>query len=111
MNKRGQGLSTSAIILIILGVIILVILILGFTVGWNRFLPFIKSNNIDNVKSGCILACSTENSFDFCSTPREIKDGINAKFTATCYELATNTTYTARNYGIDGCSAVTCTTE
>lgn len=105
MDKKGQGLSTNAIILIILGVIVLVILILGFTIGWDRFLPFVKSNNVENIKTACSLACSTGNQFDFCSTQREVKDGINDKFTSTCNELS-GEQYTSRNYGIEACSGI-----
>ena len=48
-GKRGQGLSTSTIVLIILAVAVLVILILGFTIGWSSFLPFLKTNNVNNI--------------------------------------------------------------
>ena len=44
MNKRGQGLSTNAIILIVLGVVVLVVLIGGFTIGWGQMAPWIKTN-------------------------------------------------------------------
>ena len=87
-DKRGQGLSTNAIILIILGVIILVILIAGFTLGWNKLLPFISTNNIDTIKNSCSIACATESAFNYCSVEREVKDGTNDKFSETCYNLA-----------------------
>ena len=35
MEKRGQSMSTNTIILIILGVVVLVVLIMGFTQGWG----------------------------------------------------------------------------
>ena len=34
-NKKAQGLSTNAIILIVLGVIVLAVLVIGFTMGWD----------------------------------------------------------------------------
>ena len=107
-QKKGQGLSTNAIILIILGVIVLAILILGFTIGWSRFIPFLKTNNVDNVKTACDLACSTGAQYDFCSTQRDINDGVNPKFSTTCYNLATNTTLLDRGYGISnsGCPSL-----
>lgn len=106
-NRRGQALSTNTLILIILGVVILVVLILGFTIGWNRFLPFISSNNIDNIATSCTAACATQNTFSFCETPREVNDGINDKFTATCAELS-GEDYIERNYGIESCSTINC---
>ena len=102
-NKRGQGMSTSTIILLILGLIILVILVLGFTLGWNKIAPFINSNNIETIRNSCGAACSTGSVYDFCSIERDIKDGVNKKFTATCQELVTNVTFTARGYGLTPC--------
>jgi len=102
-SKRGQGLSTNAIILIILGVLVLAILILGFTLGWSTIVPFLSTNNIDNIKTSCSLACSTGSTYDFCSTVREVKDGVNDKFKASCFDLLTNEEYNTRNYGIEEC--------
>jgi hypothetical protein len=103
VNKRGQGLSTNAIILIILGIIVLVILILGFTIGWNRLLPFVQSNNVDNIKTTCSIACSTNNDFDFCSQNRTLKaDGLpGGEVTSNCNVFATDVAYDI--YGIDPC--------
>ena len=97
-----------AIILIILGIIVLVVLVLGFTIGWNRLLPFVSSNNIGNIQTTCSTACSTSNTYDYCTLPREINDGVNEKFTSTCYNL-TQSEFTSRNYGIQACSGITCT--
>jgi len=108
LNKKGQGLSTNAIILIILGIVILVVLILGFTIGWNKFLPFIQSgNNVQNIKTSCDTACATSSKFDFCETPRIVKDGVNDEFEATCDGLA-DAAYADRNYGIESCPAINC---
>jgi len=108
LNKKGQGLSTNAIILIILGVIILVILIAGFTLGWKKLLPFISTNNIDTVKTSCGIACSTESVFDYCSVQRDVKDGVNDEFSDTCFNLANSAEYGERNYDIGKCAAITC---
>jgi hypothetical protein len=102
-NKRGQGMSTSTIILLILGLVILVILVLGFSLGWNKIAPWINSNNLDTIKTSCGAACSTGSVYDFCSVSRDINDGVNAKFKSTCQILATDVTLKARNYGIEAC--------
>lgn len=107
-NKKGQGLSTSTIVLIILAVAVLVILILGFTIGWSNFLPFLKTNNVQNIKTACATACSTGSTYDFCTTNRIVNDGINKEFTATCYKLANDATYISSNYDIAKCSSITC---
>lgn len=109
-NKRGQGLSTNAIILIILGVFILAILILGFTLGWSSLKSRIApSNNVGAISSACDTACATHSQYDFCSVKREVKTASN-KFTDTCYGLATNSKYASKNYGINNCPAITCVT-
>ena len=108
-SKRGQGLSVNAIILIILGIVVLVVLILGFTIGWNRVLPFVNTNNVQNIVTACSTACSTEAQFDFCTAPREVNDGTKDKFTDTCFNLANdpdNKGYAG--YGIAKCPGVTC---
>lgn len=103
-NKRGQGLSTNAIIMIILGVVVLIVLILGFTMGWGKFLPFLSTNNVDTIKNSCGVACSTSSAFDYCSVAREVKDGTNDKFSATCFNLSdSDGEYVSRNYGIAEC--------
>ena len=100
-NKRGQGMSTSTIVLLIIGVIILVVLIIGFTKGWSTFGDWLKSNNIDSIKNSCGVACSTASQYEFCSVRREVKDGENPKFEATCEQLSTLPKFEA--YGIEPC--------
>ncbi|MFA5953654.1 MAG: hypothetical protein WC812_03610 [Candidatus Pacearchaeota archaeon] len=87
-NKRGQSMSTNTIILLILGLIVLVVLILGFTMGWDKVAPFIKSSNVDNVVNTCDSACSIQSKYDFCNTQRDIKDGEGNKVKTSCYVLA-----------------------
>jgi hypothetical protein len=100
-NKRGQGMSTSTIVLLIIGVVILVVLVIGFTKGWSTFAPWLKSDNIDSIKNSCDIACSTNSEYGFCTVEREVKDGENPKFEATCEELSLNPSYAS--YGIDPC--------
>jgi len=109
-NKRGQELSTNAIIMIIIGIIVLVVLVLGFTIGWNKLLPFVfSSNNVENIKTACSLACSTANTYDFCSAPRTLKaeDLPDGEKKGNCFFFATEPDYS--KYGIAPCSGITCT--
>ena len=106
-SKKAQGMSTSTIILLILGLVILVVLILGFTLGWSRLAPWISANNnIETLRTSCGVACSTNSAYDFCTVKREVKDGVNKKFEATCNELSTLQTYLLRNYGIAPCQGL-----
>jgi len=105
MNKRGQGLSTNAIILIVIGVIILVLLIVGFVMGWDKIIPWINpSNNVDDVKQACDIACSSGSSYKYCSQKRDlIAEGETIK-DATCHWLSKN----KPAYAISSCSNAGC---
>ena len=112
LNKRGQGLSTNAIILIILGVIILVILALGFMMGWDKLFPFLPSDNVETIKTSCASACATGNTYGFCTQERTLKaddlpGGVKeVKGNCSFFSDSTNTDYV--KYGIDECSSITC---
>ena len=100
-NKRGQGLSTNAIILIVLGVVVLAVLVIGFTMGWDKIAPWISTSNVDTIKTQCSVACATGSTYDYCTLERTLKDGKN-KITGTCEDFAKLT------YGIEDCSAELC---
>lgn len=105
MDKRGQGLSVNAIILIILGIVVLAVLILGFTIGWAKIVPWISSNNVQSITTQCEVACSTGSTYDYCTQTRELNNGTG-KITNSCNEFANNATYVA--YGIAKCPEITC---
>ncbi len=117
LDKRGQGLSTNAIILIILGVVILVVMILGFTLGWDKIAPFLQTNNVENIKTSCGVACTTGDTYGFCAQERTLKaDGLpldedgkaQKKIDGNCsfFSDETNTDYI--KYGIEECGSITC---
>jgi len=114
MNKRGQELSTTAIILIVLGVIVLVVLVLGFTIGWGKLAPWlIQSDNLDMLNTQCTVACTSQNQAGFCVLQRDVKWGdykdntalsdLTEKAKVTCNQLAEKDL-------IDKCPAITCAT-
>lgn len=103
-DKKGQGLSTNAIILIILGVIILVILIIGFTIGWKELKDrFFKSNNVDTIVKACGTACTTNSKYEFCSQMRELRDEDGNKIKTSCDIFSNVGTYFSK-YGVQKCS-------
>jgi len=115
LDKRGQGLSTNAIILIILGVIILVILVLGFTMGWKKLLPFISQDNVETIKTSCVSACSTGNIYGFCTQNRTLKadglplgeDGkVPKEMIGNCSLFSTSPDFA--KYGIGDCNMIDC---
>jgi hypothetical protein len=112
-NKRGQGLSTSTIVLIILGVVILAVLLVGFTVGWSKILPWISSDNVDSIVTQCSVACSTKSSFDYCTKTRELKSSELPKgvkiATGTCYGFSDESNQANYSkFGIEKCSSINC---
>ncbi|MCR4323863.1 MAG: hypothetical protein NUV37_02755 [Nanoarchaeota archaeon] len=87
MNKRGQGMSITTIILIVIGIVVLVILIWGFSTGWNNLWDKVSgrtsSSNVDDVVAGCKVACDTGARDDFCNAGRTIKFGAEREVTKT----------------------------
>ena len=90
-NKRGQGLSINTIILIALGVIVLVILAVGFFLGWGKILPWLSGKNVDDTITTCNAACSTQSKYDFCIATRIVKGDTEVK-DKTCKDLALDAT-------------------
>ena len=111
MNKRGQELSTNTIILIILGVIVLVILALGFFLGWDRLKSIFTDfgggdSNVGQISQACQLACTTQSEYDFCTRQREIKIGRDS-FVDSCKSFADPAgTYKDKQFGIDQCASL-----
>ena len=71
-NKKAQGLSITTIILIILGVVVLVVLIIGFTKGWGSVKGFFGGGSkAPQVESLCNIACTTEDIEAWCIQERE----------------------------------------
>jgi len=103
LNKRGQGLQISTLILIILGIVILVVLILGFTLGWQKIAPWLSSNNVDTVVNQCQASCATGDAYGFCSLNKTLKadDLPNKQVIANCSYFSTNSAYT--KYSIATC--------
>src|SRR3989344_5573743 len=84
MEKRGQELSIGTLILIVLGVIVLVLLVLGFSMGWSNLFSKIgiyQGSDLSAMVAACELAVSSNSQTDFCKE-RSIRldDGtVNSK--------------------------------
>ena len=101
-NKRGQGLSVNAIIMIVLGVVVLAVLILGFTMGGKNIAPWIGGgDNVDTIVKACSVACGTQSQYDYCTIQRDLKDAEKVEKTDNCNNFATNIEY--KKYGIKKC--------
>jgi len=103
-DRRGQGLSVNAIILIVLGVVVLAVLIYGFTIGFNQLRPYLPESNVDAILTACMAACTAGSDYQYCSFGRELKTEDVELSGVTCDYLASNNLY-----GADSCgSAVNC---
>jgi hypothetical protein len=132
MDKKGDA-TTSTIIYIILGAVLLVILIYGTIQGWDKLFPWISPTNVDTVVAQCSAACSMRSVYEFCSREKELKapdlppDTTGAavkKVTGSCedfsngwgmafYKDASDPTrhpFTV-DYGIEKCLDISCPKE
>ncbi len=97
-------MSTNTIILLILGIVVLIVLVLGFTMGWNKITPWISGNNVDTIVSACEASCAVNGVYDFCIMGRSLKAEDMTLKEVTCNYLANNQTI----YGVNKCSSITC---
>lgn len=107
-NSRGQELSTNTIILIILGVAVLVILVIGFSIGWTKVLPFLSNNNVDTVVNQCAAACTTSDTYGYCTMmrtlnaedlPNDASGKVQKSVSNTCNFFSTDSNYLKYNVG------------
>ncbi len=106
-NKRAQGMSTSTIILLILGIVILVVLILGFSTGWSSFKKIIRPTNVDDVVEECASICGLQQEYSFCSAERTLRvNEEDVEVKTSCFVLATSSQFS--KYNIAECSSITC---
>lgn len=77
MNAKAQELSIGTLVLIVLGIIVLVLVILGFTMGWNNLLEkiniFNPASNLDSVVTACSTAAVASQTDAYCNEFRKVK--------------------------------------
>jgi len=109
LNKRGQGLQVSTIILVVLGVAVLVLLAIGFIIGWQKILPWLSTNNVETIVSQCQAACATNSAYGFCTASKTLKaedlplvNGQTVKeVSGTCKYFATTADFS--KYAVSDC--------
>ncbi|MEK6913508.1 MAG: hypothetical protein AABW47_02450 [Nanoarchaeota archaeon] len=114
-NRKGQDISITTIILVVLGIAVLVLLILGFTKGWGNIAPWLSGNNVESIRTQCQASCATNSEYGFCTNIKSVNNGTT--YTATCYQLANGKEKNAdtietmsyyKDFGITTCSTITC---
>jgi|SRR3989344_9261784 len=108
VNKRGQGLSINALILIVLGIFILVTLIAGFTLGWSQLKSYLgfSGSNVDTIAQQCKTACDLEQQYAFCGQNRTLKVDGQELAPNSCYILARDPRYD--QFLVGDCSSLKC---
>ena len=114
MNKKAAEMTIGTIIVIILALVVLVVLIYGFTTGWANLFEKIGvfgggKSNVQTIVQGCQLACSTSSSYDWCDKPRNIivDDEANVGKTRVLSEKTCKDLSATGKYGLE-CTGITC---
>ena len=98
-------MTIGTIIIIILALVVLVILIHGFSTGWTNLWEKITAfgggkANVQTIVQSCQLACTTNSQYDYCKTRKLIEAGDDGKVKpaveTTCKQLE-------GTYGLEVC--------
>jgi hypothetical protein len=106
-SKKAQGMSTNTIILLILGLVVLVALIWGFSTEWQSFKKITNPTNVDTLVEECQTACGLNQIYSFCSAERTlnvIEEDLQVK--TSCKVLATLPEFS--KYRIGDCPSIDC---
>ena len=73
LNKKGQGFTSGQLLALILGAVAVIIVIIGFTAGWDFFTDLFGQGDIDMtvISQKCNTLASTSNS-GYCTDRIEI---------------------------------------
>ncbi|HIG52171.1 TPA: hypothetical protein EYQ19_02020 [Candidatus Pacearchaeota archaeon] len=77
LNKKGQNLTIGAVILIVLGVVVLVMLVIGFTKGWSFLFgkfDVLPGSDLETIAQACKIAGEANLMIDFCAF-KKLNDG------------------------------------
>jgi hypothetical protein len=69
MNKRGQELSIGTLILIVLGIIVLVLLVLGFSIGWSQLfnkINIFSGSDLSAMVTACKVHAASNDATSYC---------------------------------------------
>lgn len=99
-------MTLATLIAIVLGIAVLVLLIFGFTTGWNNMWDKVTSygggkDNVAVIDQACKLACSTNTKYDYCTLERNLYNGtsdvpgscdaLSSKYVSSCPSIVCNT--------------------
>ena len=79
MEKRGQELSVGTLIIIVLGVVVLVLLILGFSIGWENLfakIGIVSGDDLSAMVAACKVAAASNSQASYCEFKKVRIDGV-----------------------------------
>ncbi len=82
INKIGQDMSIGTLILIVLGIIVLVLLVLGFSIGWENLFSKIgifQGSDLSSMVTACKVAAASDSKTSFCECKSVKIDGAPSK--------------------------------
>lgn len=97
-------MSTSTIVLIVLGLVVLVVLIIGFTTQWDVFQGITNPTNVDDAITKCQTTCDTSTgSFGYCRGSQLLRvNEDDLEVETSCYVLANLPEFS--QYGFEECT-------
>ncbi len=111
-SKKGAEMTIGTIIVIILALVVLVVLIYGFSTGWGNLWEKLLGYgggtvNVQTVVDGCKVACTTGATYDYCTKKSRVifdknKDSARNKQEFTCKTLE------YQGVGLPVCESVDC---
>jgi len=76
VNKKGQEMSVATLVLIVIGIVVLVMLILGFSMGWTNLWSKINifggGSNVETVVQACKISASSGSTYSYCSEFKKV---------------------------------------
>ncbi len=94
-DKKGSEMTIGTLVIIILAVIVLVVLAIGFTTGWENLWGIFMGltggrENVDDIVRACQTACATGAKRDYCDSERDLRYKENDEIVTnkvTCQDL------------------------
>jgi hypothetical protein len=84
VNKKGQEMSVTTLVLIVIGVVLLVMLILGFSMGWQNLWGKINvlggGSNVVTVIEACKIAATSDSTYSYCNEFKKVTIGSETRY-------------------------------
>ena len=96
VNKKGQEMTLGTIVAIVLGIVVLVLLIWGFSTGWTNMWDQIagrtSGSNVQLRIADCENDCNNNEKSSWCSEKKDLRffddKGDSKKISGSCYQFS-----------------------